>query len=161
MLPSGHLILSSMFIPVTSRCPSFLGQFHHSSPYPHTALSSQKSPLSTLFSDQSLHLLVLGETWLSPEDTEFPATLLSGGQFRSRIMGQKVVQMSFLLLTAPSKPLSLSCSPIGCLEAPVIRLHLPAGLPAVFSPVLRATPRFPVFLSSILLSSFLVISIST
>lgn len=143
MLPSGHFILSSMFIPVTTRCPSFPGQFRHSNPIP-ILLCPQKNP--------SVHTLL----WTVPAPSSSEGNLAfpwghgvpcSPHEWRPvslSILGQKVAEVSFLLLAATSKPLSLSCSPISCLEAPVIRGHLPPGLPAVFSPVLRASPRFPV-----------------
>lgn len=105
--------------------------------YPHTALSSQKPPLSTLFSEQSLHLLVPRETWLSPEDTELPAALMSGGQFCSRILGQKVAEVSFLLLlplpnhcpfiAPPSAALKLLSSEGTSLQASLLCSPLSSG----------------------------------
>lgn len=70
------------------------------------ALPSEKCPIPTVFSDQALHLLAQRETWLFPEDAEFPAALMRGSHFLSHTMyqpGQKVVQVLFFLLPATSK----------------------------------------------------------
>lgn len=72
--------LSELKIPKLPRSNSSL---KFESPYGSVI---RKSPIPTFFSDQSLHLLALGDTWLFSEDTEFPAALMSGSHFLSHSM---------------------------------------------------------------------------